>query len=224
MTDYDACRFWRDVVIRRAKGGTARRGAMLVLFVILCAPAGAHAEMTFSNVYFYGARYTRDEGTGYTGGAYGSLDWGLKGDTKGTHVGLISEIQIGLGYVPGTLIGVDLIADILGIGGRLDITKDFQLGVFYEPAELYATPIGGYIGSKLMLKAAYWRIQLEAGRGGNGIVYGWLLPKDEDVLQIASLQYVDGGNRTFGVRYLRAPHGAGEFVGQGVMLFIGWSI
>lgn len=191
---------------------------------IVLGAADAHADMTFSQAYFYGARYTvdgpRDKGAGYTGGAYLSFDWNQPASTTSTHLGLISELQFGMGYMPGTAIGIDLIADILGIGGRLEISEDFQVGFFFEPAELYATPIGGYIGSKLMLKAAFRQLQLEVGRGGNGIFYGWLLPKDDQSLQIATLQYLGGGNRTFGVRFLRGPDG--DNVGMGVMACIGW--
>ncbi len=197
---------------------------LLLAGLLLLLPATASADMISSQAYFYGARYTldgpRDQGAGYTAGGYLSLDWRTPDSKTSNHIGLITEFQVGFGAMPHVPIGIDLIADLLGVAGRYEINKDFQVGFFFEPVELYAMPIGGYIGSKLVLKGSYRQFQLELGRGGNGVFYGWLLPKDGEGLQLASLQYLASENRTFGVRYLRAP--SRENVGAGVMLFFGW--
>jgi hypothetical protein len=196
----------------------------LLLASLLALPAVAHADMTFSQAYFYGQRYSvsglRDHGAGYTGGGYLSFDWNSPSSKTSNHIGLITECQVGLGTMPDVLIGIDLIADLLGIGGRYEINKDFQLGFFFEPVEIFATPVGGYIGSKLVAKVSFRQLQLELGRGGNGVFYGWVVPKDGEALQLVSLQYLAPGDRTFGLRYLRVP--SRENVGTGIMLYLGW--
>jgi hypothetical protein len=183
----------------------------LVAFLLPLAAQAAESEapdppaLTSIEGYLYAQRYAGThqgiDSTGYTAGGYVQLEWTR---TKGEALsfGLASEIAAGLGEFDSD-VAIELTADLLGGVGRYKINQDNEVGLFYEPIEIFATPVGGFIGSKLALRYRFKRLQLEVARGGNGFGYGWLVPKDGGATVLASLQYLMPGHSTFGLRFLR---------------------
>lgn len=207
--------------------GWALLGVALQAAVLRPAEALATEEvphLVMSQIYLYGQRFSgttqREDKTGYTGGVYLSYDW-TGTESKKLGLGLATEVMAGGGAF-GSDIALELMADILGVVGRYKISADHEVGFFYEPIELYAMPVGGYIGSKLALKYRFQRLQVEAARGGNGFFYGWASPKDGQAVTIGTLQYLLPENSTLGLRYMSLPIGTGAATAHGVMAFWGW--
>ncbi len=167
--------------------------------------------------------------SGYTGGIfceYGG-DFGKYSSKdlapKTFGFGWAMDVFVGLGTYNSKLTA-ELSADIFGITGRYKIDDENMVGMFYDPIVVYATPVGGYIGSKLVLKYSYKDIQLNIARGGAGFFYGCIAPKEDGPLHSVELQYWLGKPYFdfVGVRYSSIPFN--ESSSSGIMLFYGFGI
>lgn len=186
-------------------------------------------SLTFNEVLYYGQMYTlqtntsSETGMAYTGGVYLSVDWYSDPMNIGpSHFGLVTECGAGLGYAPWAPIGLDLIGDLLGLAYSYKVSESLQVGLMYEPFEIYVMPIGGFIGSKMMIKGSYGKFQTELARGANRWGNGWALPQSDALIYTASLQYLTASDQTFGLRIVRSFYNASR--GTGLMLFWGASI
>ena len=167
--------------------------------------------------------------SGYTGGVFCEFggDFGKYSSKamapKTFGFGWAMDVFVGLGTYNSKL-AAELSADIFGITGRYKIDNDNTVGLFYDPIVVYATPVGGYIGSKLVLKYSYKDFQLNVARGGAGFFYGCIAPKEDGHLHSVELQYWLGEPYFdfVGVRYSSIPFNDSK--SSGIMLFYGFGI
>ncbi|MDP1676363.1 MAG: hypothetical protein Q8L88_05800 [Bacteroidota bacterium] len=193
----------------------------------------ALADAQGFSFYGYGQRYSSQKrlsgitSSGYTGGIF--FDWG--GDFGSYDSKTMKPQTFTLGWAMdgfaglGTFdsgIGIDLGVDIFGLTGRYKINNDNIAGFFYDPIVIYATPVGGYVGSKLILKYSYKDFQINVARGGNGFFYGCFVPKEDEPLHSFEFQYWFGSEDFAGLRYSNIPYHNSK--GSAMMLFYGFGI
>lgn len=165
--------------------------------------------------------------SGYTGGVFCEIggDFGKYNSkvmaSKTFGFGWALDVFAGMGSYNSKLTA-ELSADIFGVTGRYKIDNENTVGLFYDPIVVYATPVGGYIGSKLVLKYSYKDFQLNIARGGAGFFYGCIVPKEDGSLHSIELQYWLGEPYFVGVRYSSIPFN--DNMSSGIMLFYGFGI
>ncbi|MBK9247647.1 MAG: hypothetical protein IPM69_05925 [Ignavibacteria bacterium] len=167
--------------------------------------------------------------SGYTGGIFCEFggDFGKYSSktiaAKTFSFGWASDVLVGLGSFNSKL-AAEISADIFGLTGRYKIDNDNTVGMFYDPIVVFSTPVGGYIGSKVVLKYSYKDIQLNISRGGAGFFYGCIVPKEDGSMHTVELQYWLGEPYFdfVGLRYSSMPFN--ESKSSGIMLFYGFGI
>ncbi len=184
-------------------------------------------KMTKTELYGYGQFYHYTEKTpaivsnGGTAGMYVLLDWNdmdLQLEKQTIAFGTKTEFMAGFGSVNSSF-AFDLIADIFGIAGQYQIDTHNSAGIFYEPIELVATPFSSFVGSKMEMKYCYNNIQVAVSRGGNGFVYGCIVPKDASVMHTVAVQYLMKETMV-GIKYSDIAFDRKS--GSGIMLFFGF--
>jgi hypothetical protein len=191
------------------------------------------ADAQGATIFGYAQRYEAQKKSstikqsGYTGGIF--FEWG--GDFGSYDSKTMTPKTFGLGWAMdgfaglGTFdsgIGIDLGVDIFGITGRYKIDASNMVGMFYDPIVIYATPVGGFVGCKLVLKYSYKDIQVNIARGGTGFFSGCFVPKEGDPLHTVELQYWFGEEDFAGVRYSNIPYNQSK--ASAIMLFYGFGI
>lgn len=136
-------------------------------------------------------------------------------------LGWAMAVYVGYGSF-GSETRLDLSDDIFGLTGRYKLKNGDVVGFFYDPVQVYSTPIGGYFGSKIEVKYIHEPFKAKLERGGSGIFNGFLSPNElQQTLHAASVQYRFGDSTWFlGLRY-SALSDKSNSLGNGIMLYVG---
>lgn len=186
------------------------RYLLAILFAIMCSNSGNAQDFEF---LFYGQQHSKLEKStgitthGITGGIYfyAAGDFGSWGERE-IHPGEFAmgwaiDNYVGMGSF-NSAFAIDIASNIFGITGRYRIDNENLVGIYYDPVDLYGTPVAGYFGSKMVLKYIYQRVQLNAERGGYGTFTGWLSPTTgKDSFYAFSVHYRLSQTYIVGFRY-----------------------
>ena len=209
------------------------KNCVTVLSLLLCT-VSIHLYAQSLEVTFYGQRHSlsnQKSGTtknGATGGMYfyfaGDFgDWAESEIHPGDFaLGWAMDSYVGFGTLNSSF-AFDLSADIFGLTGRYKLNNSDLCGFFYDPIQLYGTPLGSYFGSKLNLKYIHDRFQLNFERGGGGMFTGFIAPNElQQTMHAVSLQYRFGSSVWFGgIRYSTLSNNSSDR-GNAFMVYVGF--
>lgn len=192
------------------------RNHLLLLLCFFGISSGAAAQdsyplMNFMRVYAFADRphnvSDRDTSTGLGGGGnftlavpYSDFDPA----TDKVRLGWLAQIQAGYGKVGGSGHWIPYVFDI-GMWGSYYASRDFEAGLQYSFLGIYGYNRYAFFGSSMIAKVRVWRMQVEVGREGAGLVSGFIAPKfNSAAIHHYGIYYNAGKVLMFGFRYIHA--------------------